>query len=457
MTSVLQRRQFSLMAAFFQTLFLILFSVFCRYTDPLEESRRVYSGTDYPLFQDVHLMIFVGFGFLMAFLKRYGFSAVSVNLLLSAFVIQYAILLRGFLTKRFHDTGYFTIGIPEMVAADSSCAVVLITMGVLLGRLTPSQFLLLSFFETSLAVCVEHVVFNILHVNDSGRSLCVHTFGAYFGLAAAVVGTKKNVMEMDEQGGIHHSDLFSMIGTLLLWVFFPSFNASVQEPEDARHRAIMNTYLAMASATVTTFLFSSMVDKLARFNMIHIQSSTLSGGVAIGCAANVILLPFHAVSVGVIASIFSVFGHAWLSPKMERRFHIFDTCGVHNLHGLPGILSGIIGIFFAWFYDAESYGKTLYHIYPYWKGGPMNGDRENQSQALYQLAGLTIVLSCSICGGLLTGLILRIKMWNQVDDPNLPHGETNYYAHADVSYLSKYRHAQEEQQLRERERLHEIY
>ena len=26
---------------------------------------------------------------------------------------------------------------------------------------------------------------------------------------------------------------------------------------------------------------------------------------------------------------------------MERVFNIQDTCGVHNLHGLPGVMSGI--------------------------------------------------------------------------------------------------------------------
>ncbi|KAK6028107.1 ammonium transporter, partial [Ostertagia ostertagi] len=231
-------------------------------------------------------------------------------------------LLRGFLSKQFQETRTFTLGVPEMMCADNSCAVVLITMGVLLGRMTPVQFLLLAFFETSLAVLVDHVIVNILHVT------------------AALVGKKKNVMEMDEQGSIHHSDLFSMIGTLLLWVFFPSFNAAVQEPEDARHRAIMNTYLAMASGTVTTFILSSFVDNLGRFNMIHIQSSTLSGGVAIGSAANAVLYPSHAVAVGICASFVSVIGHAWLSPKLEKRFKLFDTCGVHNLHGIPGILAG---------------------------------------------------------------------------------------------------------------------
>lgn len=41
-------------------------------------------------------MIFIGFGFLMTFLKRYGYSAIGLNLFVGALVIQWAILMRGF-------------------------------------------------------------------------------------------------------------------------------------------------------------------------------------------------------------------------------------------------------------------------------------------------------------------------------------------------------------------------
>ena len=40
-------------------------------------------------------MIFIGFGFLMTFLKRYGFSSVGVNLLLAAFGLQWGLLMQG--------------------------------------------------------------------------------------------------------------------------------------------------------------------------------------------------------------------------------------------------------------------------------------------------------------------------------------------------------------------------
>ena len=47
-------------------------------------------------FQDVHVMIIVGFGFLMTFLKRYSWSSLGFNFLFAAFTVQWAILVQGF-------------------------------------------------------------------------------------------------------------------------------------------------------------------------------------------------------------------------------------------------------------------------------------------------------------------------------------------------------------------------
>ena len=48
-------------------------------------------------------MIFMGFGFLMTFLKRYGLSAVSLNFMLGALCIQWTILVQGFLHLHFDE------------------------------------------------------------------------------------------------------------------------------------------------------------------------------------------------------------------------------------------------------------------------------------------------------------------------------------------------------------------
>jgi len=41
----------------------------------------------YPYYMDTHIMIFVGFGFLMCFLKTGSWTAVTHNMLIAAFAI----------------------------------------------------------------------------------------------------------------------------------------------------------------------------------------------------------------------------------------------------------------------------------------------------------------------------------------------------------------------------------
>ena len=40
-------------------------------------------------------MIFVGFGFLMTFLRRYGYGSVAFNMLMASFAIQWSTITSG--------------------------------------------------------------------------------------------------------------------------------------------------------------------------------------------------------------------------------------------------------------------------------------------------------------------------------------------------------------------------
>merc|ERR1712228_625750 len=53
--------------------------------------------------------------------------------------------------------------------------------------------------------------------------------------------------------------------------------------------------------------------------MVHIQNATLAGGVAGGASADLYLHPAGAMELGIA-----------------------DTCGVHNLHGMPGVLAALV-------------------------------------------------------------------------------------------------------------------
>ena len=46
---------------------------------------------------DIQVMLFVGFGFLMTFLRRFGYSAVCFTMLVIAVCVEYVIIVRGFM------------------------------------------------------------------------------------------------------------------------------------------------------------------------------------------------------------------------------------------------------------------------------------------------------------------------------------------------------------------------
>ncbi|XP_017487792.1 PREDICTED: ammonium transporter Rh type C-like [Rhagoletis zephyria] len=84
-----------------QIILLALFWLFVRYSDEalLSDEGKVLGEqhvSKYPHFQDVQVMIYIGFGFLMTFLRKYGYSATGYTLFMTALVIQWCILVKGF-------------------------------------------------------------------------------------------------------------------------------------------------------------------------------------------------------------------------------------------------------------------------------------------------------------------------------------------------------------------------
>ena len=90
----------------------------------------------YPMWQDVHLMIYIGFGFLMVFLKSNSWTSVGWNFMLSAFAFQWAILCRGFWSRAMHGEFYskIMIGVPDLINGDFCAGACMITFGALLGK-----------------------------------------------------------------------------------------------------------------------------------------------------------------------------------------------------------------------------------------------------------------------------------------------------------------------------------
>lgn len=423
----------------------ILIFAFCTEYDDGAHSLRAFNVSHldqdnriqhyYAMFQDVHVMMFIGFGFLMTFLKRYGYSAVALNFLIAAIVLQWATLCQGFfhtLGGHGHHGAKIFINITNLLNADFACTTVLISFGAVLGVTTPSQLVIMALCEIAIFSGNEWYGLEVLQASDVGASMFVHIFGAYFGLMVSLVLKRDHTSE--KEGAVYHSDIFAMIGTIFLWLFWPSFNSGLAEG-DAQHRAVINTYYSLAACCIVSFAMSSLVSKENKFDMVHIQNSTLAGGVAIGTAADMMIHPFGAMIVGSIAGVVSVLGYRFLTPFLNRQFGIHDTCGVHNLHGLPGIVAAIVGAITAACATEEEYNYSLYRQFParaplagtpefeeihtHFSGIHPGSGRSAAIQGCYQAAAMAMTIIVAIGGGLVTGVIMKSPLFGKVQREHL--------------------------------------
>jgi len=62
---------------------------------------------------------------------------------------------------------------------------------------------------------------------DSAGSIVIHAFGAYFGLGLALALTRKGQRAIAVQSD-ETSDRFAMLGSMVLWIFWPSFCSAVR-------------------------------------------------------------------------------------------------------------------------------------------------------------------------------------------------------------------------------------
>ncbi|ELK28752.1 PREDICTED: ammonium transporter Rh type A [Myotis davidii] len=403
------RFKFPLMAIGLEVAMIVLFGLFVQYEKDQNIRQQLSSSnsTDvdrfselYPLFQDVHVMIFVGFGFLMTFLKKYGFSSVGINLLIAALGLQWGTLMQGILHSHGHK---IHIGIKNFIwdlhyslmYSFSFTATVLISFGAVLGKISPLQMLIMTIIEIAVFAGNEHLVAEIFMATDIGASMTIHAFGAYFGLAVAGVLYRPGLRRgHDNEESVYHSDLFAMIGTLFLWIFWPSFNSAIAEAGDKEYRAVVNTYFSLAACVLTAYAFSSLVEHRGKLDMVHIQNATLAGGVAVGTCADMAIHPYVSMIIGSIAGMVSVLGFKFLTPVFATKLRIHDTCGVHNLHGLPGVVGGLAGIV------AVALGAS------------------DTSTPVMQAAALGSSIGAALAGGLITGLILKLPIWGQPSDQN---------------------------------------
>ncbi|NWU72593.1 RHBGB protein, partial [Pterocles burchelli] len=393
---------------FLQILIIILFAVFVRYSpesspdlcsQQLNCSRRKPdSGFQHPRFRDVHLRALLGFGLLVTFLGRYGPGSVAISILVVAFTVQWAVLIQGFLY--FFLNGKIYVGAQSVVSADFCTAAILISTGAVRGRANPVQMLLLTLLGVTLFSLNEYILLSLMGVSDSGGSLTVHTFGAYFGLMISRILHQPHKDRRKEQQAVgQQSEVFAAAGTIYLWIFWPSFTSATAVGDNAEPWAMLNGYFSLAASTMATFVLSPVLYEEDTLRVVQIQDAALASAAVMGMAGEMLVTPFGALAAGFLAGLISSLGFRFLTPVLRSRLKTQDTCGVHNVHGLPGVLGALLGTLLAALATADAYGGRLELVFPL----VAQGSRTATDQALCQLCALPVTLLLALLGGCLGG------------------------------------------------------
>lgn len=150
-----------------------------------------------------------------------------------------------------------------------------------------------------------------------------------------------------------------------------------------------------------------------------------------GTAAEMMLTPYGALIVGFFCGIFSTLGFAYLTPFLESRHRIQDTCGIHNLHGIPGIIGGIVGAVTAAYSSPDVYGEPgIVHSFGF---GSYKMDWNKRMQGRSQIFGLLLSLAMALVGGIIVGFILKLPFWGQAADENCFEDSIYWEVHEEVN------------------------
>jgi hypothetical protein len=134
-------KSFAIGVLILEIIVIVLFGAFVRIQ---KSPDATLNANKYPAYQDVNVMMLIGFGYLMAFSKTTSWSAFSYTFFMNALMPQLYILLSAFwkkvLVEGFHggnDHYYIYINEENFTAGLYSAASMFVNIGCTVGRVGP--------------------------------------------------------------------------------------------------------------------------------------------------------------------------------------------------------------------------------------------------------------------------------------------------------------------------------
>ena len=141
--------------------------------------------------------------------------------------------------------------------------------------------------------------------------------------------------------------------------------------------------------------------------MEDILNASLAGGVIIGAPAGLFTNPAASLICGLLAGMISALGIIYLSGFLLKNIGLMDSCGVHNLHGIPGLLGGVLSAVAIAAYQSSPMNPSLGINLGFFS--KTHEGRTLSTQAGYQILGTITSLGIGLLAGALAGLLMSFS------------------------------------------------
>ncbi len=103
----------------------------------------------------------------------------------------------------------------------------------------------------------------------------------------------------------------------------------------------------------------------------------------------------------------SCFGYIYLSKYLNKKIGLMDTCGVHNLHGIPGLLGGILSSIAIAAYQSSPMDSGIGANLPFASSTTLH--RSYNIQAWWQILGTISSLGIGLLSGMFAGYLISLS------------------------------------------------
>lgn len=300
-----------------QIVIIILYGVFVRLEIPANLSTTL-NAEYYPSYQDINVMMLIGLGLFMAYSRSFSWSAICYTFFIQAILLQLYVLLLAFwkrvIVDGFNSSNYYIyINETTVTMALYSVASMLVSLGAIIGRVGPLECLIFSLVHIVGYTINEVVCYQKITSFDAGGTMTIFAFGSFSGITASLI--LGSVIKPNSKPGSSSSNWPAIIGTLFLWMFWPSFNfATSTSTAWTKTQVVINTIFSLAGSCIAAFSTSAIIGQ--KFTIEHIQRATLAGGVVIGACSGILFHPAAALCIGFLVGIVSTLAQQYFGPYL---------------------------------------------------------------------------------------------------------------------------------------------